>query len=443
MKRLSIIFVAALPVLLCLAAGCAPSQTHSSEEYPEISPDYVGVTVPEGMCEMPFKMADGRQFKKSVERFGDTLLVTVTAWKKGDGSATKYRPFPIYISHDEIDPFIAYRLIEPGYESWRYMGIYQRELASFKETPIVTNRMTNLGCVNCHSFHQGDPSHLLFHARGAGGGTIFASEADGVKKIDLTKIGPGRQGVYPQWHPQGRYVAFSSNTTYQDFHIKHEQPLEVFDMASDLIILDTQTMEVTEYATADKLETFPCWSADGSRLFYCAADSVAQLQDNKGLVHYRLMAREFRDGKLSDEAVELFGDDSCSVSFPRVFGDKMMLTIAEFGTFPIWHKEADLWMLDLATGEARALDEINSDDTESYHSWSSNGKWIVFSSRRIDGRYTRLFIAHRNNDGTFDKPFQLPQKNADFDELRLKSYNIPEFVKGEVADYRKQVKKLF
>ena len=59
--------------------------------------------------------------------------------------------------------------------------------------------------------------------------------------------------------------------------------------------------------------------------------------------------------------------------------------MAPFGTFHIWHPESDLYVVDLETGENRELTEANSDDTESYHSWSSNSRWIVFSSRRDEG----------------------------------------------------------
>ena len=425
-----------------LLAACAPDNVTQKDAYPDICPDYVGVTVPESLCGLQFRMTDGSVFKKSVEKKADTLFVSVTAWQKGSKTATAFRPFPVYVSKDAIDPYIAYRLIEPGYESWHYIGIYQRELASFKESPIVTNRQTNLGCMNCHSFPEGDPSKMLFHARGASGGTIIADK-DGLTLTDLSQIGPKRQGTYPHWHPDGRHVAFSSNTTYQDFNIKNEQPLEVFDTESDLLILDTETMKVTEYPTAGAMETFPCWSEDGSTLYYCSAPHVDDIQNNKGKVHYSLMARDFKDGRLQDEERLIYGSDSLSVSFPRISSGTLVFTLSSFGTFPIWHKEADLWALDLASGEARALEELNSGESDSYHSWSSNGKWIVFSSRRVDGRYTRLYISHYNGDGSFTKPFQLPQDDPDFDGLRLKSYNIPEFVKGEVPDYRKQLKKLF
>jgi hypothetical protein len=78
------------------------------------------------------------------------------------------------------------------------------------------------------------------------------------------------------------------------------------------------------------------------------------------------------------------------------------------------------------------MEGINSDDTESYHSWSSNGRWMVVSSRREDGNYTRPFFAHVDEQGRCTKPFVLPQADPEFHRLFMKSYNIPEFMCGPV-----------
>ena len=124
-----------------------------------------------------------------------------------------------------------------------------------------------------------------------------------------------------------------------------------------------------------------------------------------------------------------------SISFPKPSfdGKYLMFTLSDYGNFSIWHHESDLWLLDLETGRTRPLDELNSTDTDSYHNWSSNSKWVVFSSRRDDGLYTRLYISHVNDDGTFTKPFMLPQKDpAAFYSNLMLSYNVPEFVTGPV-----------
>ena len=325
------------------------------------------------------------------------------------------------------------------------MGIYARELASYKEKPLVTNKANNGGCVNCHAFPSGNPSRMMFHARGAGGGTVFI-DGDDAHLLNLTTVGPHRQGVYPAWHPDGRYIVYSSNDTHQSFTIVDRQPIEVYDIKSDMILLDLQTDSVYMYPAMtgdDVLETFPTWSEDGRTLYYCAADNVEEIVNNRSQVHYRLMSIGFEDGRFIGEPQLVWEDPEGSVSFPRCRDGRILFTHSAFGTVPIWHEEADLWMLDLATGEAAPVDELNSDGTESYHSWSSNGRWVVFSSRRIDGRYTRLYIAHYEGDGHFGKPFLLPQRDPSHNVLRLKSYNVPEFIRSESPSRHRQIAGLF
>lgn len=434
-----------LPVMWLLAGCGRPSSFIDADTFPPIFPDYVGVTVPLSMQQLPFEMSDGRRFSVEKEKKGDTLFFQVSAWEQGSSRGMRYKPFPVYLSHDDIDPYVAYRLIEPGYESWRDMGIYQRELGSFDESPIVTNDANNKGCVNCHSFVGADPERMLFHARGQGGGTVFV-DGENVRLLNLAKVGPRKQGTYPAWHPAGRYVAFSSNNTHQCFSVEDKQPIEVYDLSSDIILMDVSTDSI--YAnpllnTADVWETFPAWNEEGTKLFFCAADSVEGMPERRAKVRYRLMEIGFSEGKFVGEPIVVWECDTLSVSFPVIKGNKLLFTTTSHGTFPIWHQDADLWMLDLETGIAAPCDDLNSFRAESYHSWSSNGKWVIFGSRRLDGRYTRLFIAHYEGNGRFSKPFLLPQKSPQENILRLKSYNRPEFMTRKSPELQKQVRNLF
>lgn len=412
---------------------------------PPIVPDYVGVTIPEGMAALSFEMADGRPFRAETSRMGDTLFYTVRAWDRETGTGVQYAPFPVYVSKDPVDPYIVYRLIEPSYEGWKEMGLYARELATYKEHPIVTNKATGGGCVNCHHFPSGDSSRMIFHARGAGGGTVFLKDGK-LKKINLATVGPRKQGVYPAWHPSGRYIAFSSNSTQQSFPIYGSQQVEVYDHFSDIILMDLQTDSATAspvLASSARMETFPAWSTDGNTLYFSVADSLAGVVENRSAIRYQLDAIDFRDGQFSGVPRTVFKSDSLSVSFPRINGKWLLFTGSAYGTFPIWHKEADLYLMDLESGEVNPAGVLNSDDTESYHSWSSNGHWVIFSSRRLDGRYTRLFLAHFDGNGHFGKPFLLPQKTFEHNILRLKSYNVPEFVQGDPGYLDSGVSELF
>jgi hypothetical protein len=122
-----------------------------------------------------------------------------------------------------------------------------------------------------------------------------------------------------------------------------------------------------------------------------------------------------------------------SISFPRVSPDGkfVMFCMSDYGNFSIWHPESDLYLFNLETKEL-FKPEINSGQAESYHTWSANGRWLVFSSRRSDGLYTRPYFSQMDGQGVFSKPFVLPQKDPLFYDGSLKSYNIPELVKSKV-----------
>ena len=152
-------------------------------------------------------------------------------------------------------------------------------------------------------------------------------------------------------------------------------------------------------------------------------------------------------GSFGEKKDNLLNASDHNMSFaqprPSYDGKYILVTAASFGTFLIWHKEADLWLYNIETGEFYPAGGINSDNTESFHNWSSNSKWAVVASRRDDGVYTRLYLAHMNEDGRFEKAFLLPQRNPVkyYSEL-IYSYNTPDFTSGKVQLDRHSVRKM-
>lgn len=466
-------------LLLILTAACSQKQAEEkSTNLPTIFPDYIAVTVPYNIAPLNFQMDGITNIRADVDvegqrlatvtgetviafneskwhrwlsdNKGKKLSITVSVWSHEHPAGIAYKPFSINISPNPIDGWIAYRLIEPGYELWHQMGIYQRSLSSFNETAIVTNAQNNKGCVNCHSFSNYSPNKFLFHARGANGGTVFCQKGK-LKKINMSTLNLKMKGVYSMWHPSGRFVVFSSNETYQSFFHTGKQPVEVYDCASSLFIYDVDNnKEIADSRFTDKdyFETFPAFSPDGKFLYFCRAKAVEMPKDFRKL-KYALCRVSFNP-KTATQGEHLdtlynTATNNGSTSFPRISPDGKFLLFTETAcaTFPIWHKEADLKMIRLEDKTQVDVSVLNSKECESYHSWSSNGKWIIFSSRRIDGRYTRLFIASIDKNGKPGKPFLLPQKNPESNTLRLKSYNIPEFIKGKVNLSRSDVANLF
>lgn len=434
---------------------------------PAIFPDYIGVTIPRNIAPLNFALttipedaraifvsanhtvleanAKNGQFNLPTSEWKDLLRaaagqsIEVTVLVKNKGEWASYQPFQLQVADEPTDPYIAYRLIEPGYELWNQMGIYQRNLENYTESAIMENKMSGNNCVNCHSFCMQDPEKMLFHMRETYPGTMLI-DGDKIEKLNTKTDQTISSLVYPSWHPSGNYVAFSVNKTSQAFHANDKNRVEVFDAASDVVVYDVKKHEIVttpQLFAKEAFETFPTFSPDGRTLYFCTAGAQAMPKDFKE-VKYHLCSISFNpDTRTFGTTVDTLYNattDNRSASFPRVSPDGKFLlyTLSGYGNFSIWHKDADLYLADLSTGQSRALDRVNSDDVESYHSWSSNSRWIVFSSRRLDGLYTRPFIAYIDANGNAGKPFLLPQKDTDFYARSMKSYNIPEFIKGKV-----------
>lgn len=463
MKKIIYAFLALVLFSACTSETVSDAKQEKTQ--PRIYPDYVDVTIPVNIAPLCFNMADesavcvdavvtdshGNTLHSQGEETidfdidewhslldqnrGESLSITVSA-KYEDGWHT-YSPFSIYVSKDSIDYGICYRLIEPGYEVWSKMGIYERDLSSFDERALIENTQFE-GCVNCHSFNRGNPADMSLHIRGAHGATLLRHKDGSFDAYDTKTEKTLGLCVYPYWHPSGRYIAYSTNTTNQLFHSAGHNRVEVFDAASDLQVYDVEKNELilSSILKQDSVyETYPVFSADGRSLYFCAARALPEGSLQLDSIRYNLCRIDF------DPATGTFGsridtiinaEAQCkSVSFPRPSYDGRFLcyTISDYGQFSIWHHEADLYLLNLSTGESTPMSGANSKDTESFHNWSTNSRWLVFSSRRDDGLYTRPYFCHVDDKGKVTKAFMLPQKNPRrFYRNRFLSFNVPDFV---------------
>ena len=453
--------------------GCTETVSDAKQEavQPLIYPDYLGVTIPVNIAPLNFSMADEEAFcidavitdrhgnslhsqgDESVDfdlddwhtllgqNSGDSLTVTVSA-KYDDGWHT-YRPFALYVSTDSIDYGLCYRLIAPGYEVWSKMGIYERDLSSFDERALIENTQFE-GCVNCHSFNRGNPKDMNLHIRGPHGATLLRHADSPLVAYNTKTDQTLGLCVYPYWHPSGRYIAYSTNTTRQLFHSADPNRIEVFDEASDIQVYDVEKNELilSPLLKQDSIyETFPVFSADGRSLYFCAARALPETNQSEqstvqlDSIHYNLCRIDFdpTTGTFGDH-IETIVDAAAqqkSISFPRPSYDGRFLcyTLSDYGQFSIWHHEADLYLLDLSTRESRPMTAANSDDTESFHNWTANSRWLVFSSRRDDGLFTRPYFCHVDAKGMVSKAFMLPQRNPrQFYRDRFLSFNVPEFI---------------
>lgn len=459
--RLSLIYFA---IILLSVASCTsrePRDVVTTDSYPDIFPEYKGVTIPANIAPLNFRVAGGpdkvvaiitgEKGSVKVVSSDDRVLIPARKWQRLledntgrslkfevtaliDNRWTEYRPFRLFIAGEPIDGYLVYRNLMPGFQNWNSMGIYQRDLSSFDVETVIDSRLLPGTCMNCHSFAMNDPGNMVLHLRESYGGTIL--HRNGVtEKINARAGKMFAAAAFPSWHPSGRYIAFSVNRVNQIFHATGTRRATALDLKSDIVLYNTDSHEMKipdQLSRSDRFETFPCFSPDGKRLYFCSADSVS-MPAGFDSVSYSIYSLAFDEekGEFGTEADTLVSADargkSCSI--PRVSpdGNFLMFTVSDYGAFPSYNPESDIRIMDLGNSNCFPADSLNSPDADSWHSWSSNSRWVVVSSRRMDGLYSNPYIAYIDADGIARKPFLLPQKDPGFYDSFLYSFNVPEF----------------
>ncbi len=470
-----IIFLFVIGITACCKGNI--TQVAYADRYPVLFPDYTNVTFPCNIAPPNFQIEeDGEEFYTEIgsrdkvfftrRSKRNEVIIPQKKWHELTSEAAgnefyirvsirtkdkwlKHKEIKNFISTERIDPYLVYRLLYPGYELWNQMGIYQRDLTTYEENPIIDNNEDKSNCMNCHTFCLNDPKSMMFHIRGHNGGTIIARNKN-IEKVNVKKAGMNNGGTYAAWHPGGRYIAFSVNEIQQFFHSTGKKPIEVSDRESDLIVWDCETNRLLTDSLIygpEWMETFPAWSPDGETLYFCRSKAVTS-QTSLDSIYYDLYKIPF------DIQKQTFGKPECvyeasalhkSISFPRISpnGNYLMFTCSDYGNFSIWHPESELCLLNLQSGNIRNMQEVNSDDVESFHTWSSSGKWFVFSSKRVDGLWAHPFIAYFNPaTGLAGKPFMVPQKNPEFYKTFTKTFNLPELITVPITENPKSLKQI-
>ncbi len=457
--------------------GCKEGKPDLSNAFetgilPKVFPEYDGVTVPWNIAPLNFKYLDSCRYLyvnvsssySEMDYFFDSNKVKfsekdwtnflsnsredsvfITVYSRNGSKWTKHNPIRFYVSEHRIDKLLLYRRIMPGYQTWNTMGVYQRELSSFKEKLILDSEVMPGTCMNCHNFRDNKADSWMLHLRENYGGTIIFSDGD-LKKIQTKTDHTFGSAGFPAWHPSGNYIAFSVNQVTQIFHAIGDVRAHALDMKSDMVIYNVDRNEFftsSVLSSPNAYEAFPCFSPDGERLYFVSSPS-GKLPEEQEEMKYSLCSVSF------DEYKGIIGNDvdtiisartlGKSVSLPRVSpdGKYIMLTTLDYGNFPAYNPEADLYIYDLTKRELVELKAFNSDNVESWHSWSSNGHWVVFSSRRRDGLFMDAWIGYVDEKGAPQKPFLLPQKDPDFYDSFLFSFNVPEFLNEpfEISPYQ-------
>ncbi len=465
-----IVFCLGVPLIAALGftlrKGPAEPKDYTLVDRPaKIRPDYTRIVIPPNIAPLNFLILEpgsrylvkihsaaggiisvsGRKNKIKIpakkwrsllnENRGNELFFDIYV-KARDGRWSRYNAITNTIAKEDIDEYITFRCMTPSSYFPKEMGVYQQNLKNHDRSIILDSKIYGYGCVNCHTFVNNSPENMLIGIRTVdyGDGTLFVSNGE-VNRI-------GAKFGYTSWHPSGRLATYSVNKVRQFFHLSREEIHDVVDLDSGIVyyLVESQTVKTTD-ALSDKnrLETYPAWTPDGKYLYFCSAPILWENRnqvppENYDKVKYdlRRISYDVQTDRWGEVETVLSADQTgLSIMLPRISPDGrfLLFCMCDYGCFPVYQPSSDLYMMDLETSDYRKLD-INSEYSESWHSWSSNSRWIAFSSKKQEGLFTRIYFSYVDGNGKAYKPFIMPQKDPAFYDSLFRVYSVPELTTG-------------
>jgi Flp pilus assembly protein TadD len=354
------------------------------------------------------------------------------------GDAIFYRDVPL--------PFIV-AVQDPAQIRWRFGSVDMEE-----QPPVVLGNLPV--CGNCHSF-SGDGRILgldVDYGNDKGGYAILPVSEEMLlndEKIitwsDYRKDdGELTFGLLSQVSPDGRYVI----STVKDRAVFVATPgVEYsqlfFPIKGILVVYDRETKTYAPLPGADDpvyVQSNPTWSPDGEHIVFARAKaydkpSIADanaillnekdvpefIEDNEPFKYdlYRVPFNGGRGGVA--EPIAGASQNGKSNFFAEYSPDGKWIVFTQAENYMLLMPDSELFIIPAEGGEARRL-SANTPNMNSWHSFSSNGNWLVFSSK-ANTPYTQLFLTHIDDAGNSSPPVVL-DRFTDSD----RAANIPEFV---------------
>ena len=450
---------------------------------PKIRPDYCDTVIPPNIAPLNFLLQEkglhycvkiSSRAGQPIEVFSKTgkIIIPEKPWHKllnqnkgqelyfdvfvktENNQWHRYQTITNKIAAEPIDGFLVYRRMRPLYSKWKEMGIYQRNLHSFDESVVLNNKSFKLGCVHCHTFLANNTDRMLMHVRSFNGPSMLLIENGKASNIDSrTSFSTAPMG-YTGWHPSGKLIVFTVYKVFQFFHTTGLQVRDVYELDSALgyYLFDSKIVKTSpQLSKKDRLETYPNWTPDGRYLYFCSAPMLWPQEQRKIPEQYNQVKYDLHRisydletdtwGKL--ETVLSAEQTGLSIIQPRISPDGrfILFCMCQYSCFPAFQPSSDLYLMDLNTGRYERL-ACNSDQSESWHCWSSNNRWIVFSSKRGTGLFSKGYFSYIDQNGKAHKPFLLPQKDPTFYDSFTYLYQMPELIKTPIPVTGERLAKL-
>jgi len=364
--------------------------------------------------------------------------ITLHTAREPVGDALFYREVPL--------PFLD-AVRDPAKIRWRYGTVDMED-----GPPVVLENLPV--CGNCHSFaDNGSVLGLDVDYGNDKGGYGILPVAERMVMSDDSIItwsdyrrddGDITFGLLSRVSPDGRYV-ISTVKDRSVFVARDDLMISqlFFPIKGILVVYDRESEEFFALPGADDpryVQTNPVWSPDGREILFARTDAhhseeldrkkealldfddVSEFTRDGEPFRYDIYRIPFNDGKGGvAEPLEGASANGMSNYFPKYSPDGKWIVFTRSKDYMLLRPDSELYIVPSAGGEARRL-RYNTERMNSWHSWSSNSRWLVFSSKQ-NGPYTQLWLTHIDEDGN-DTPPVVLERFTDAD----RAANIPEFV---------------
>ncbi len=255
---------------------------------------------------------------------------------------------------------------------------------------------------------------------------------------------PPTRGLFGRMSPTGRYAAASVNEiSYAAVMNDIEYSQLFFPTFGVIAIYDSRSGSIQLLPGASDysyVQANPTWSPDDKYILFCRAKTKNEVHDNirnvttvfenrnihqlNNLYNIRfdLYQIPFNKGEGGTaEPLKGASENGMSNYFPRYSPDGNWVVYTRSRSGIMLQPDSELWIIPARGGEARRM-RCNRKLFNSWHSWSSNGRWLLFSSK-VNGPYTEIFLTHVDEEGKDSPPVLLSRFNDPG-----YAANVPEFV---------------
>ena len=309
-------------------------------------------------------------------------------------------------------------------------------------------------CANCHSF-SADGKTLGMDIDGPTGDKGAYAVADIEPQMSITSDdvitwnefpdkpeGHKTIGFGSQVSPDGQYAMTTVNESLYVVNFTNYKYLQVFYPTRGILAYySRQTGEMKALSGADDpdyVHCGPAWTPDGETVVFARAaacdpdvEQMATFANDpiELQIQYDLYRIPF-DGGQGGEPVRIEGASANGMSntFPKVSPDGKWIVFVKCRNGQLMRPDGELWIVPVAGGEARRMRCSHPGSMNSWHSFSPNGRWMVFSSK-VNTPYTQMFLTHIDEDGNDSPPILIPNATA-----ANRAVNLPEFVKIDYDD---------